>query len=107
MEKTSINLDGSKEILKYPSGEYNEKVLEKILYDATLKEINENKLIITTSEERVKDFNSSDPQWQKVKHNIELKELFNLYEKIGGQKYKQPTPEELEQKYRRGYFAQD
>jgi hypothetical protein len=103
MSENVIKLRGSDEVLVHPDESYEIKVLEDILYKATLKKLDKNELIETTHEQRVKNFDSNNPDWEKIKYNVSLQSLFDLYKKLEGREYREPTLDELQSKYRLGF----
>jgi hypothetical protein len=102
-EKIGINLYGSDDILVYPDGSYEITVLEKILSDATYSKLPKNELIIITHDQRVSNFDSNNPEWEKVKYSVSLQSLFDLYKKIEGFEYRELSLDELKQNHRLGF----
>jgi hypothetical protein len=95
----AIDLDGSDDVLKHTNGETNLEVLQRILYDATEREVKPDSLVITTHEKRARNFKPDDPSYRTVTHTVKLRGLFSLYRRETGEKYKQPTPQEVEEKW--------
>jgi len=96
-------INGSREVLMHPSGEYNLGVLEKILSYATIYKLDKNEIILTTHEQRVKNFDPDNPNWEKITYPVPLQKLFELYNKIEGREYKEPTLDELKSRNKLGF----
>jgi hypothetical protein len=97
-EKNILELKGFKEILRCPDGSYKIETLEKILSEAISNNINQDNLIVIISDQRVKNFNPDNPEWENTKERVHLRELFEIYKQIEGRDYREPTFEEAEGK---------
>ena len=100
LEKKAIKLRGSDGILVHPDESCEIRVLEIILDSATLKNIDKSELIITIHEQRVKNFDLDNPQGENVEYPVKLQNLFELYKKIEGHEYKEPSLDDLKLRYK-------
>lgn len=95
-KQKAIRLLGSDEPLIFPNGDVETEVLERILEDATIKNVSKDRLVITTHHERVANWNPDNPRWKNVAYRVPLSELYELHVDLTGQEFRIKSEEEKE-----------
>ena len=78
MKVKSIYLNGSQDILEYPTGEIEPSTLKYMLKDAVERKIPRSAIVVFTKEQRAVR-NSPDFGYVQVQRKIRLGELYKIY----------------------------
>lgn len=87
MKKEKVRYLKGISLIEWPDGSIDKENLEGLLDEITFKNINNSIRIRVYKEQRVKNFDPDDPEWESVPFSRTVMGLKRLYYQVNGKSY--------------------